>query len=388
MKQHTAPLARAAALLLAAAALPLTPAIAQEAAQPAEEAEAPDATTSIPPPEATTPVQTETTSPAPVTPAEAAREAAPARTTTTRRTTTRTATTRAPATVISPAPVAVVPVPIDTGLPPIATMPLPPPVAQTPPVEVLPETPPAPIVTTTETRDSRDSFLPWLLGGLVLLGALAFFALRRRRPIAVHDERIYEPAPAPVVAPVAAAPVVPAPIDALPVASAPIVTPVDSVVPAGRPELNLTMRPRRAGVSGSDARVEFELTVDNSGPVAAENVRISTWMLAAGSTEAESALIIPRDHADTPPVTIGAGESRTMEASVALPTAEVAGDAVLPVVVADARYRLPDGSEGRTSASFAVGVPDGDGLAHFGIANPSGLHEGVVARPLREPQRV
>jgi hypothetical protein len=278
-------------------------------------------------------------------------------------------------------------VPIDT-LTPVATAPLPPPVAQTPPVEVLPETPPAPVVTTVETRDSRDSFLPWLLGGLVLLGALAFFALRRRRPIAVHDERVYEPAPAPVVAPLAAAPIVPAPTDDLPVASAPLVTPVESVVPAGRPELDLTMRPRRAGVSGSDARVEFELTVGNSGPVAAENVRISTWMLAAGSSEAESALIVPRDHADTPPVTIGAGESRTMEASVALPTAEVAGDAVLPVVVADARYRLPDGSEGRTSASFAVGVPDGDGLAHFGIENPSGLHEGVVAKPLREPQRV
>ncbi|HEX9946182.1 MAG TPA: hypothetical protein VGA98_01445, partial [Allosphingosinicella sp.] len=131
-----------------------------------------------------------------------------------------------------------------------------------------------------------------------------------------------------------------------------------------------------------------ELSVHNRGPVAAEDVRISTWMLAAGSSEAESALIVPRDHADTPAVTIGAGESRTMTASVALPTNQVQGDAVLPVVVADARYRLAGGAQGRTSASFAVGVPDGDGLAHFGIENPSGLHEGVVAKPLREPQRV
>ena len=374
MKPHRTPLARAAALLLAAAALPLTPAIAQEAAQPAEEAPAPDATTSIPPPEATTPVQTtETVSPAPVTETEAAAEAAPARTTTRRTTTTRTATTRTrvPATVVTPAPVAVVPVPVDT-LPPVATAPLPPPVAQTPPLEVLPETPPAPVTTTVETEDSRNSLLPWLLGGLLLLGALAFFALRRRRRTDVYDEQTYAPAEPVHVAPVAA-----------PVAAAPIVTPVDTVVPAGRPELDLTMRPRRAGVSGDDARVEFELTVGNSGPVAAENVRISTWMLAAGSSEAESALIVPRDHADTPPVTIGAGKSRTMEASVALPTAEVEGDAVLPVVVADARYRLPDGREGRTSASFAVGVPDGEELAHFGIDNPSGLHEGVVAQPAR-----
>ena len=143
-----------------------------------------------------------------------------------------------------------------------------------------------------------------------------------------------------------------------------------------------------AGVSGDDARVEFELTVDNRGPVAAEDVRISTWMLAAGSSEAEQALIQPSDSADTAPVTIAAGQARTVEASVALPTSQVEGDAVLPVVVADARYRLPDGSEGRTSASFAVGVPDGEELAHFGIDNPSGLHEDVVARPLGEPERV
>ncbi|HYI39398.1 MAG TPA: hypothetical protein VE053_03680 [Allosphingosinicella sp.] len=375
MKTQPTPLARAAALLLAAAALPLTPGFAQDTAPPAEPvAEAPpEATTAIPPPEATTPVQTtETVSPAPATEAEAAQEAAPAPTrTTTRRTVTR--TTRTPARIVAPAPVAVVPVPIDTLPVPVATAPLPPPVAQAPPLEVLPEVPPAPVTTTVETEDSRDSFLPWLLGGLLLLGALAFFALRGRRRTDVYEERAYEPAPAPAVVPIAAAPVV---------------TPVATPVPAGRPELELAMRPRRAGVSGDDARVEFELTVGNNGPVAAENVRISTWMLAAGSSEAESALIVPRTHADTPPVTIGAGESRIMEASVALPTAEVAGDSVLPVVVADARYRLPDGSEGRTSAAFAVGVPDGEELAHFGIDNPSGLHDGVVARPLGEPERV
>jgi hypothetical protein len=376
MKNHPTPLARAAALLLAAAALPLTPVIAQETSPPAEspttETPPPDATTSIPPPEATTP--------APETPVTRAEPAAPARApvarTTTRRTETRTIR-RVPATVPGPAvPVAVVPVPTSIETLPVATTPLPPPVAQTPPLEVLPETPPAPVTTTVETEDSRDSLLPWLLGGLLLLGALAFFGLRGRRRNVVRDE-VYERPPVATV-----------PGPAVPLAAAaPIVTPVETVTPVGRPKLDLTMRPRRAGISGDDARVEFELTVGNTGPVAAENVRISTWMLAAGSSEAESALIVPRDHADTPPVTIGAGESRTMEASVALPTAEVEGDSVLPVVVADARYRLPDGSEGRTSASFAVGVPDGEELAHFGIENPSGLHEGVVAKPLREPQR-
>ena len=60
---------------------------------------------------------------------------------------------------------------------------------------------------------------------------------------------------------------------------------------------------------------------------------------------------------------------------------------VLVVVVADARYRLPDGREGRTSASFAVGLPNGDGLEPFAVEVPSGLYEDVEARLHGEPQR-
>ena len=104
--------------------------------------------------------------------------------------------------------------------------------------------------------------------------------------------------------------------------------------------------------------------------------------LAAGSSEAERALIEPRDGANTPPVNIDAGEARTLQAQVALPTSEIEGDSVLPVVVADARYVLADGSEAHATARFAVGVPDGEELAHFATDNPSGLHEGVVAQAL------
>jgi hypothetical protein len=34
-----------------------------------------------------------------------------------------------------------------------------------------------------------------------------------------------------------------------------------------------------------------------------------------------------------------------------------------------------------------VGLPDGEELAHFAIHTPSGLHEGVEARALGEPER-
>jgi hypothetical protein len=371
MKQET-PTLRRAAWLLAAAALPLTPLAAQEVQPPAD----PPATTAqptSPPPEVQAPV--ETTSPPP------AAESAPAPVASTpRRTTTRSVArtvTRAPVRVPVAAAAAPTPVLVQTT-PPAAvvtttTTPAVPaaPVAAAP-VETLPTTPSTgtDVVPVEQAQPSRSMPIwPWLLLGLALVAGALLFARRRRAATSVEDN-VYEPA-APVAAPVAAAPVAAA-----------------AVAPAGRPRLDLALKPRRAGVAGSDARVEFELTVDNRGNAPAEDVRIATWMLAAGASEAERALIEPAERADSPPVTIDAGQTRTMEAAVALPTAGVNGDSILPVVVADARYRLPDGREEHTRVSYAVGVPDGEELMHFDTESPSGLHEGVVAQALGEPERV
>jgi hypothetical protein len=139
---------------------------------------------------------------------------------------------------------------------------------------------------------------------------------------------------------------------------------------------------RRAGVGDDDAKVEFALGVANTGNATARDVRVSAWMLGAGSpgrSEAENALI---DRVD-----IDAGQDANVEATVALPRSGLSQDAILPVVVAEARYRLPDGSEGRTTTSFEVGVPDGEEMMHFDVENPSGLHEGVVAREVDEFER-
>ncbi|WP_167737519.1 hypothetical protein, partial [Sphingomonas parva] len=158
-----------------------------------------------------------------------------------------------------------------------------------------------------------------------------------------------------------------------------------------RPWLELLVRPVRAGVEGDEARVEFALDVANQGDAPAQDVRVSTWMFPAGTRQenAMERMLIERDgDGALPPTTIDAGHGQRIEASVALSRGEIGSDAVLPVVVAEARYRLPDGREGRTAASFAVGVPDGEELAHFDLAQPSGLHEGVEARALGEPERV
>ena len=152
------------------------------------------------------------------------------------------------------------------------------------------------------------------------------------------------------------------------------------------------MRPLRAGTTTDDAVVEFELTVGNTGSVRAKDVRISTWMFAAGSAEEsdmERMLINPPAEARVSEVTIEPGDGTRVEGSLALPKSGL-HEAILPIVVADARYRLADGSEGRTSASFEVGMSDGDeeALNPFPIDRTSGLIEGVEARLHGDLERV
>jgi hypothetical protein len=61
-------------------------------------------------------------------------------------------------------------------------------------------------------------------------------------------------------------------------------------------------------------------------------------------------------------VDIAPGEGACVDAIMSVPRAELNGDPSFePLVVAEARYKLPDGSEGRTAAAFKVGVTDADG---------------------------
>lgn len=381
MKQKLRPARRAAGLLIAAAALPLTPSFAQDVQSPTAPPPTPQSAT--PPPAAQAPVDlpptpapTVTPAPAPVPPvavpppAIAATPGVPTSTSTPAR-----ATARAPvrtrssfataARATRAAPTAAATRATSTPAPAAAPAPAPAPVAAAPAPAPAIAPAPAPVpslpaTTTTSDRPAR-SWLPWLVIALLVLGVAAFALLRRRRRVDV-----YETDEMPAAEPVAAA------------------APVAAATATGRPWLDLALQPVRAGVEGDEAVVEFALKVDNHGVAPARDVRVSAFMLQAGASEAERNLIEPKE---MPPVEIAAGESKRVETAVALPTDKVEGDSVLPVVVADARYTLPDGSEGRTSATFAVGVPDGEELAHFAVDNPSGLHDGVVARPLGEMEK-
>jgi hypothetical protein len=423
MKQPLNPLRPASAALFAALAFSTAPVFAQETAAPA-----PVPVISAPPPTITAP-------PAPVTVAPPAATQAPRATPAPQaRTTPRTARPASPARTAARAPA-----PARTAAPaaaaPTATAPpaaAPAPVAETPAPAVA-ETTAAPPPTVESAPPAQQpaatrSILPWIIGAAALLIlALGFFAIRRRRTADEYDEAVYEEtyeqpaveqAPAaPYAEPaLAGAPFAPEPTfirtpvaetaeDATDVVTAASIEEVeivdsdaadvealaaDSEPVAGRPWIEFLMRPLRAGTSRDNAIVEFELTVGNTGSVSARDVRISTWVVAAGEgTDMERSLIEPPAEATHNAVDIAAGDGARVEAKIAM-SKDGLDAPVLPVVVADARYTLPDGSEGRTHASFAVGVPEEDGseLQPFRVDGSSGLRENVEARLYGEPERV
>jgi hypothetical protein len=401
MKQKSTPHRRAAALLLAAAALPLTPLAAQDVPT----VNAPPPATAPAPPPAPAPAATSAPVMAPqaavrgptvehVGQAGAARTAAraapvsraPVRTA-------RAAPVReaAPVRQATPAPVAAPPASaaIAAGAAPEVAPPVAAPVAAAPA---------APTVQPAASAPGGIATWQWLLAAaaiaLIAVAAAMFLARRRRRDELYYDEAVYdepaheapaavaEPALVPVAAVAEEVSVTEsdrADVDALAASSEPV---------PNRPWLEFLMRPVRAGTSEDEARVEFELTVGNTGSVPARDVRVSTWMVAAGEgTDMERSLIEPPADAALSEMTIAPGDGARVDGAISLPRDGLRGS-VLPVVVADARYRLPDGSEGRTHASFAVGLPSGDGIAPFDTDRPSGLRDDVEARLHGEPERV
>ncbi len=421
MKQCQTPLRPRAALLISAAFL-ATPAFAQEAAPqqtvtppPAVGAPAPQAATAVPEVrmapaapvvQSVPPVEQQMAGSANQAPSTT--DAAPARATRAERTAPR-AEARAAAQPRQATPAAQA----ATAPTQQAASPAPAPVAQPQPAEPVtqPAAPAAEVTQTTETTNETTrstSLIPWILGGLavILAAAAAIFLLRRRRAdddLLVRDMAAtttepvaHRPMPRPVaprsdigLAAAAAAPVM-APIAdrhpvAEPVAEAHVEAKlaeadeavlehvVDAPAPvANRPWLELGLRPVRAGTSEDEALVDIELTIGNSGDTPARDVRISTFLLAdAETSEMEQLLTNHGPAADVPPVTIDAGDGARVDAHLAVPKGEL-GRTFNPVVVAEARYRLPDGREGRTSAAFRIGraAPSAAGIGPIGATRP------------------
>jgi hypothetical protein len=435
MKNRLVSLSPRAALFIGAALLS-TPAFAQDGAQ--DVAPPPVVTTTAPAPApapaqprvtfapATPQVQTVPEAPVAETPARAEPRAAARPAATTRQTTRTTATRTAPAPQAA-APQAETPAPVaEAPLPPVAALPEPLP-------EVAPPTVEAQQTVTTETSAPAENPVPvwpWLLlGALIVAGAVVAMLMRRRSAEDPVYEEAYEPVSEPVAERVAepvvqreAAPTFrprhepevsrPAAVAAAPIivgdtlaADSPAVDYgepsadaelhdaekddlaglTDKAPVAARPWLEFGMRPVRAGTSADEALVEIELTVGNAGDQPAKDVRISTFMLADGDTSHMEELLIERGgDATVPPVTINPGEGTRVDATLAVRKDTLEGE-FAPVVVADARYTMADGSEGRTSATFRVGLWNGTArLEPIAFDRPE-MHRDIAAELVGKP---
>ena len=292
-----------------------------------------------------------------------------------------------------------------------------------------PTAPPA--AAPADASDGGWGLWPYVAGGAALLVVGLLLVLRRRgrgHDDAFADDDVpAEVAAAPVAAPVADEPVAippdaegpplthgedpatvaqaeaePVQADAAiePVAEAVLAEPAPEDVDllaaaptpsADRPWLEFALRPVRAGTTVVDAVVEFELTVGNAGAIAADDVRVAAWLLTASPDQDEA---ITRFLADPPAeavmdtLSIAAGDGKRIDATIALPKAGLnivtARDRpfFVPIVVADARYTLPGGGEGRTSAAFVIGTvrPGAEKLGPIWLDRGPRMHDAVEAR--------
>lgn len=106
----------------------------------------------------------------------------------------------------------------------------------------------------------------------------------------------------------------------------------------------------------------------------------------AESSEMESLLSDRATDTAVPPVTIEPGDGTRIDAHLAVPKGDM-GRVFNPVVVAEARYTLADGSEGRTSAMFKIGRPSpvAEGVGPIGATRPH-MVDDVEAELLGTPE--
>jgi hypothetical protein len=191
-----------------------------------------------------------------------------------------------------------------------------------------------------------------LLLPVVAVGvAGAFFLRRRRRPAEAAE-----------------------PVAAAPAAAAPPPRPRPEPVP--RPWLELEFRAERAASTDSEARVDIEMVIHNSGKSPARNIRINARMFNAGREQDREIGAFFKNRGEgrrthtipeLPP-----GERGLMQGSVTMPREEMRALQVnnqalfIPVIAVNLVYDWGEGRTGQTSKSYLIGRDLGDANERMG----------------------
>jgi hypothetical protein len=387
MKQQIHAHPRAIAMLMAAVALPFTPAFAQEAATapPVVETVAPPAPApeQVAPPVAATPApvfapSSPVVQAVPVRPAPAAEAVAAAPTVKARPAAVRPVTRSAVRIEMAPSAALPVSAARPVAVPTIAAVEPPVAAEPTPPTVSEPVQEPTAVIE-PEVVDNT----PWgmILTGVVALGAiiLGLMFVRRRRPVVTDRTEPYVAPSMPVSEPIAS--LMPKPVMREPVQ--PIAPkPREPVMAATgeRPWIGLSLAPICAGTTEAGTMVQYELIIDNASDIEAHDVRVSSFLIdGTRSSAAEQALIEPLGETQSSTVDIAANGSVPIITTIHVDRKDLNGNSFEPKIVAEARYPLPGGGEGHFAARFAIGITDGDAIKAVGLREGEGIHDDVGA---------
>ncbi|QQV76346.1 hypothetical protein H5J25_12720 [Sphingomonas aliaeris] len=310
-----------------------------------------------------------------------------------------TPTPRATATATpSPRPSAAVPaevIPTPTPVPTPATAPAATPTAAPSPLATpTPEATPAPVA--AAPTDDPDRTWLWLALGLAAL-AVAGFAVFRLRSRERDDDEIedaYEPVdpafPAPVPSVQAEPEPAPPPAPAAPVP--PIAATAPSAGPEQRAQIDVEMRPLRAGTNLTGGAVDYEITLRNSGEIAANDVRVDIRVMNASNDQDAMLKALFGHFIDKPIVAkfgLDAGESLSLGGMAMMPNEAVVPLNIggrpffVPVFTVNVLYRWGSTDHGQTAAAWVIGIEREPGakMAPFRLDAGPRMYDTVGQRP-------
>ena len=207
-------------------------------------------------------------------------------------------------------------------------------------VEAAPQDSPEGAETAARPAEAASGFNYWFLAvPAVLLALLGVFLVRRRRPGAAGM-----PAE---VAPAAAPPPKPRP------------------EPIKRPWLELGLKAERASFTDTEAVVNFELEIANSGASAARNLRIDVKMFNAGAEQDQEIgtffKTAGRESTKLNLPEVEAGVTGVIQGSVRMARDEMRATRLnerllfVPVIAVNALYDWGENRTGQTSRSYLIG---------------------------------
>jgi hypothetical protein len=270
-------------------------------------------------------------------------------------------------------------------------------------------TPVVPVAPVADSRaDAGGSRIPAVIALVVLaalaLGGLALFRRRRRTDQWDHEEIPVEvvspaepallevpPADVPTQAPlVSAAPDVPAPPP--PASPAPsFLRPAASPASTARAQIELDLRPVRAGTNLTSAAVDYEVTVRNAGEATATDIRVDLGLISAAADQdavLSGFFAAPIGRPLVAPFVLAPGQQISLSGMAMRPRDTLNVFSVqdrplfVPLFALNVLYGWEGGATGQSANAWVIGIERADGgkMQPFRLDTPPRMFDRVGQR--------